>query len=343
MGRTLLRRSFIVVVALLALLVVAIVLWIAVTQRARALREIHSVEELDGGNGRWVRVDDGELHVQEWGRADAPVLLLTHGTGAWSGTWFALPDALAAAGWRVVAVDLPPFGLSKASVHDGPVGYTRVAQADRILQLIDRLGGSVTLVGHSFGAGPALEASMRGGNRVRRLVLVDPALGLGPAGEAPHCESPDGPGLLLSNRRVRSALVAATATWPGLTATMLRSFVHRKSVIDETLLPAYRLPFGRSDFSDGLGDWAATFAQSACERAASLDLDALARWSSTGPPVRLIWGAEDTITPIAQGRALLRAMPSAQMDVIAGVGHIPHIEDPEAFASTLLRVLEAPR
>ena len=204
-------------------------------------------------------------------------MLLTHGTGAWSGTWFALPDALVAAGWRVVAVDLPPFGLSTTTAT-GVADYTRGAQARRILRLVERLGGAVTLVGHSFGAGPALEAAVQGGDAIRRVVLVDPALGLGIDGEAPRCE-PGGPGWLLENRTIRSGLVAATATWPSLTPTMLRSFVHRKDVVDDALVPAYRVPFGRTGFSQGLGDWASAFAQTACEQASSLS----PRRSADGP------------------------------------------------------------
>lgn len=343
-----LRRGLAVALAAFVVLVAALALWLVVTQRARATRETHGVEELAARDGRWVRVGDATLYIREWGRADAPIVLLTHGTGAWSGTWFALPATLASAGWRVVAVDLPPFGLSTVFVdgvaggaEDAVADYTRAAQARRLLQLVERLGGSVTLVGHSFGAGPALEAAMHGGRAIRRLVLVDPALGLGPSGEAPHCEGA-GPAWWLSARSVRTALVAGTATWPGLTATMLRSFVHRQEVVDATLVPAYQIPFGRTGFSRGLGDWAAAFSQVACERAASLDADALGRWSASGTPVRLIWGAEDTITPIAQGRALLRWMPEARMNVIPGVGHIPHIEDPSAFAAALLTQLEAP-
>ncbi|WP_197028808.1 alpha/beta fold hydrolase, partial [Methylibium sp. T29-B] len=111
-----------------------------------------------------------------------PALLLTHGTGAWSGTWFGLPDALAAAGWRVVAVDLPPFGLTTTPDDGRTVDYSRAAQARRLLALARTLGPDLTLVGHSFGAGPALEAAVAAaadssGVVLRRLVLVDPALG----------------------------------------------------------------------------------------------------------------------------------------------------------------------
>ena len=88
-----------------------------------------TIESLAPPGGRWVDVGDSRLFVQEWGPPGGPVLLLAHGTGAWSGTWFELPAALAAAGWRVVAVDLPPFGFSASNGRAGELDYTRPAQA----------------------------------------------------------------------------------------------------------------------------------------------------------------------------------------------------------------------
>lgn len=333
---------------LVAVLALAVSAWIAWTQHARALRETQSAEQLAGGQGRWVDVGDARLYVQEWGRPADPVLLLTHGTGAWSGTWFGLPDALVAAGWRVVAVDLPPFGLTTTPDEGRAVDYSRAAQARRLLALAGTLGPDLTLVGHSFGAGPALEAALGAGAgssgvALRRLVLVDPALGLGPDGEPPQCEAGAGPGVLLSSRALRTTLVGATATWPGLTGPLLRRFVHRQDAVTDVLLPAYRLPFARAAFSQRLGDWAAAFSQAACEPADSLRPERLTRWAARGLPVALVWGEEDGITPLAQGRALQHWMPGATLTVLPGVGHIPHIESPEAFAAALIGVLGPPR
>ena len=184
------RVLFRLLVGLLALLLLAalvVATWLGYATLKRSQRERMTIESLAPPGGRWVDVGDSRLFVQEWGPPDGPVLLLAHGTGAWSGTWFELPAALAAAGWRVVAVDLPPFGFSAANGRPGELDYSRPAQALRLLHLIGLLGGpsEVTLVGHSFGAGPALEAAMRSPSRLRRLVLVAPALRLGPAGEAP--------------------------------------------------------------------------------------------------------------------------------------------------------------
>jgi pimeloyl-ACP methyl ester carboxylesterase len=322
-----------------ALVALACSAWLANAQLARAQRETRSVEQLAAGRGRWVDAGDAALYVQEWGDPEKPTLLLTHGTGAWSGTWFELPYALADAGWHVVAVDLPPFGLSKTR-EDGPrADYSRPAQAQRLLHLLDSVRKPVTLVGHSFGAGPAFEAAMLAGDRVRQLVLVDPALGLGPNGEAARCE-PHSDGLL-SLRDLRTSLVAATATWPGLTGTWLKQFVHRKEVVTEHLLAPYRAPFERADFSARLGDWATAFSASACEPAASLDPQRVRAWARGGPAAALVWGEQDSITPIAQSRTLQAWMPQATLSVLPGVGHIPHIESPREFTGQLIAILES--
>lgn len=336
-GRIVLRVGAVLLIGVGASML-AVGTWLAITQHARTDRETQSAEQLAAGKGRWIAVGDADLYVQEWGRPDDPTVLLTHGTGAWSGTWFALPTALAAGGWRVVAVDLPPFGLSKTRGADAAIDYTRAAQATRLLQLVEQLAAPVTLVGHSFGAGPALEAALRGGTRLRQLVLVDPALGLGPGGEPPVCDTAAGGGLL-KHRPTRTAIVSASATWPGLTASMLRQFVHRKDAVTEQIVPAYQLPFQRTAFSARLGDWAASFAVASCEVAMSHDPERLTRWAAGGLPLDLIWGESDTITPLAQARALQRWMPSARLTTLRDVGHIPHIEDPLAFATALLDVM----
>jgi len=312
--------------------------WFTYTDIARTRREIMSAEGLAQGRGRWVHATDAEIYLQEWGDPTRPTLLLTHGTGAWSGTWFALPEALRAAGWHVVAIDLPPFGLSRPD-DAAHIDYSRAAQARRILDVIDTIGTPVTLVGHSFGAGPALEAAMHGGARVRQLVLVDAALGLGADGSPPQCTSGSATSPWLRARGVRTALVAATATWPGLTATMLKQFVHREEVVTDSLVQPYQVPFARQGFSAGLGDWAVRFANANCEGADSLDPRKLRAWAASGPPIALIWGEQDSITPIAQAKALQSWMPSATLATIPGVGHIPHIESPGEFAALLIRQL----
>jgi len=340
--RRALARLFVAFLGLLLLVALAGAAWLGYASMKRSQRERMTIEALAPETGRWVDVGDSRLFVQEWGPKGGPVLLLTHGTGAWSGTWFELPAALAMAGWRVVAVDLPPFGFSASNGRASELDYSRPAQAARLLRLIESLGGpgEVTLVGHSFGAGPALEAAVRDASRLRRLVLVDPALGLGPAGEAPSCVPvPGWASWLLGRRDVRVALISGTATYPDFTARLLGSFVHRKDAVTPERVAAYQVPMRRFSYGADLGDWAYAFAGAGCEPAASLDPQKLSAWSRGGLPVILLWGSADTITPIAQAHALLRWLPGAILVELPGVGHIPHIEDPAAFSAALLGVV----
>jgi pimeloyl-ACP methyl ester carboxylesterase len=331
------------VLATSGLLLLTIAALMLFGEHLRGEREAFAPRALAPPTGRWVDTADARLFVQEWGPVDGPVLLLSHGTGAWSGTWFDLPDRLAAAGWRVVAVDLPPFGFSRTHAPSAEADYTRAAQARRLLALMDALPArGVTLVGHSFGAGPALEAALRDAGRLRRLVLVDPALGLGAAGEAPVCAAAGPADAVLQSPALRLALIGGIVTQPRFTPGLLSQFVFRKEAVNAARVPAYQLPFGQRGFSAGLGDWVRGFARSSCEAAPSLDPKALSTWAASGPPLTLLWGEQDSVTPLAQGRALQGWMPRAELVVIPQVGHIPHIEDPEAFARALLKAV-APR
>ena len=321
------------------LLLAAFMAW---TIPARHFREHLLAEAIGAGRGRWIDAGDARIFIQEWGTSGRPTVLLVHGTGAWSGTWFTLPDALASAGWRVVAMDLPPFGLSQTGNPDARGDYSRTAQARRVLRTIDALGVPVTLVGHSFGAGPALEAAMLGGSQVRQLVLIDPALALGADGTAPHCDPGQSQLWLLRNRVSATVLLGSSVTWPPTTGFFLRQFVHRKEVVTESLLASYREPFAREGFSQGLADWALAFSGSACETAQSLSPERLKTWSSGRPPLTLLWGEQDSVTPLAQAQALMRWMPDTRLVVLPGVGHIPHIEAPRELERALLKVMAPP-
>src|SRR5439155_11514028 len=119
-------------------------------------------------------------------------------------------DALAEAGYRVIALDLPPFGFS-----DRPGTYRRTDQAARVADALSELGiERAIIVGHSFGAGAAAEFVLRNPQRSRGLVLVDAALGLtGSQDDAPAWLRP---------KWVRESLVSLTITNPLATTTLLR-------------------------------------------------------------------------------------------------------------------------
>jgi pimeloyl-ACP methyl ester carboxylesterase len=83
-------------------------------------------------------LNGGSVHGACVGPADGRPVLLLHGAAFHSGTWVDLGtlDALAAAGFRVVAVDLPGFGASQPAA----VAMDASGAADYLAQLIVALG-----------------------------------------------------------------------------------------------------------------------------------------------------------------------------------------------------------
>jgi len=60
-------------------------------------------------------------------------------------------------------------------------------------------------------------------------------------------------------------------------------------------------------------------------------------------PTLLVWGDRDTLVPLSLAAEWQRAVPSSRLVVMHGVGHIPMVERPRAFAEVLLEFLDHPR
>ena len=87
------------------------------------------------------------IAYREQGPADGPVALLLHGYPESSHMWRGVMPAVAAAGWRAVAPDLPGFGGSPA---DPPGTWERHVEA--VERFHTGLGlGPVALVVHDWG------------------------------------------------------------------------------------------------------------------------------------------------------------------------------------------------
>jgi pimeloyl-ACP methyl ester carboxylesterase len=303
---------------LLLVLAAIATFWVGASVRETGLRD-----EIAPSTGHLVPTSSGSVFVQEQGPADGVPVVLFHGTAAWSELWRHTIDALAAAGFHVIALDLPPFGFS-----DRPGSYTRRDQAARVNDVLEKLKAApAIIVGHSFGAGAATELTMQYPGRARALVLVDAALGL----TSPPSDAP----LLLRPRGVREILVSLTITNPLATKTLLRSLIEKK----ERALPEYieilQRPTTLRNSTPDIAGWLYYFAGS--DRSAeSADRTAYSRLKI---PVAMLWGDKDSITPPEQARDLQTLLPRATLTILPGLGHIPQIEDPAAFNSALLNAL----
>jgi lipase len=112
------------------------------------------------------------LHVHEWGARDAPPLVCVHGVTGHGGRYKRLAEERWARRFRVVAPDLRGHGRSES---DPP--WTFETYVADLLETIDALGlERPDWAGHSFGGRLVLEIAARHPERVRRAVLLDPAI-----------------------------------------------------------------------------------------------------------------------------------------------------------------------
>ena len=61
---------------------------------------------------------------------------------------------------------------------------------------------------------------------------------------------------------------------------------------------------------------------------------------SMKPPVLVVWGAQDALTPIALGNALHEGIRGSEMVTLDKCGHIPQVECSPRFNEAVLAWLE---
>ena len=111
-------------------------------------------------------------HTVEWGEPDNPRALFVHGVTSNSETFWRVGPCVAAAGRRVIAVDLPGHGLTGGwrgrhrwiETATDLAGFIRAAELDQ---------GNLAVVGHSWGA-MTVASLPAAGCHPERLVLLDP-------------------------------------------------------------------------------------------------------------------------------------------------------------------------
>jgi len=211
-----------------------------------------------------VRVKNGlfgtiDLHVDDTGGAGRPVVLI-HGWPLSADSWSENIDAIALAGFRVIAYDRRGFGRSEKPAK----GYDYDHLADDLAGLLEALDlRDVTLVGFSMGGGEiARYIARHGEERIHSVVFasaVTPYLLHSPA-------NPDGPltteaaeQMAAAYQRDRDAFFEAfTTDFFSANGTLLVLEAQRRDAVrmakesDEHAAAACMQAFAASDFRDDL-------------------------------------------------------------------------------------------
>lgn len=257
-------------------------------------------------------------------RDDVP-LVLVHGLGDEADTWRQVLPSLAVKR-RVLAVDLPGFGRSDKP--DAP--YTVPWCAAVLCELLDALQiEEVALAGHSLGAITCHWLALQHTPRVERLALL--------AG-----------GLVAAPRKLDwNTLLLLT---PGVGEWLYTRLRHDPQAAYASLRPFYgdidALPQAERDFLfQRVNERVWNDEQ---RRAFFRTLRRLARWlpaqqktvarhlAGFTTPTIVLWGEQDRIANLANGRLLATLQPAARLTVLAGAGHNLHQEQPAAVAQALV-------
>lgn len=241
---------------------------------------------------------------------DAPgarrALVLVHGAGVDRSMYTPQVDALAAAGHRVIAVDLRGHGQSTL---DAGVRVTASDLVDDLVALLEHLELTrPVLVGHSLGGNLAQEVVRRHPRLVGGLVAIDCTWNTGPLSSLERFSLRlAAPSLaLIPAGRLPRLMAAASAVTPGAIAALEGAFA--------------RMPKARF-----LEVWRATTALVAP------DPD-----YRTPVPLTLIRGERDRTGNIASAMPAWARAEGAREHVIPGAGHVPTLDAPDAVADALL-------
>jgi pimeloyl-ACP methyl ester carboxylesterase len=248
---------------------------------------------------RFIEVSGCKINLRRGGSGEP--LLYLHGA---SGAPAVMPfmEKLAER-YEVLVPEHPGFGQSDEpewleNIHDLAYFYLDVLRA---LELRD-----VHLVGSSIGGWLALEMAVRDTSRIKTLVLVGPA-GITAPGVQPGDIFLWSPEELAHNLFFDSRLVEQRLAEPMTPELLDVSLKNRHTVARLAWEPRLHDPF-------------------------------LAKWlHRVKVPVKIVWGEEDRILPVAYAQEFKRLMPEAQVEIVPRCGHLPQAEKPDHFCDIVFR------
>jgi pimeloyl-ACP methyl ester carboxylesterase len=272
----------------------------------------------------------GPTHFYQWRRDGSPInvfykmngesgppLVLVHGVdaAASSDEWRAVAAGLAET-HRVVAIDLPGFGLS-----DRPNLAYRAADFVDFLDdfLRDVVAEPATIVGSSLSAAYAIAVAARSPERVRSLLLVCPT-GL------EHLADPLQTWQHVFGMLLRLPIVGTAAFNALVSRRAIRYFLRERTFAERSLVtPELIDAYYRTSHQEG-----ARFAPAAFVGGA-LNLSVRETYPSLIQPVFIIWGRDAQITPVSDANLFIQARRQTHLKVLDRCGLVPHVEKPVEF------------
>lgn len=251
----------------------------------------------------YIDIDGVKVCYNESGPVEGAPILIMHGWGCNSSTVASI-EAIVSPKMHVFNIDLPGHGKSdEPPAVWGVDDYTCLVE-----KFIQKLHiENPVLLGHSFGGRISILLSSR--NKVNKVVLVD-AAGIKP----------------------RRSLQYYIKVYTYKTVKHLLPLVFGKSM-GTKLLDKYRGRSGSSDYNN-----ATPIMRAILSKCVNEDLKSV--MPSITASTLLIWGEDDTATPLSDAKVMEKLIPDAGLVSFPGCGHYSFLDNPLGFKAVLKEFLK---
>jgi pimeloyl-ACP methyl ester carboxylesterase len=262
---------------------------------------------------QFLSVDGMRVHYRD--RGTGPAIVLLHGSNSSLFTWEGWAAALIPE-HRVISLDLPGHGLT------GPHPEARYAAAE-MAEFVDHFVSALkverfSLAGNSMGGGVAWHYALAHGDKLDKLILVDP-----------YVYPQAAPAML---KLFAMPVTGQIARW------VTPRFAVAKSVHEVYGDPSRASESGIDRYYDLLlrdGNREATRLRLGGHREDGLT----ARLKDIHAPTLILWGTRDRWIPPANAARLARDITGAQVVMLDGLGHVPMEEDPQRSVAPVITFL----
>jgi len=265
-------------------------------------------------------VNGHNMHYIDEGTGET--LLFVHGTPSWSFDFRNVVKTLATR-YRCVAVDHIGFGLSdKPERYD----YSTANHARTLEQFIlQKQLKNITLVLHDFGGPIGFDMALRHPHLIKNIVVLNSWL----------WSSENDPDYIKFSKVLRNPLLPFLYRHLNFSARFVlpKSFGDRK--LSKKTLKQYTAPFADKTRRNGT----LAFAHSLLHDQDMFETLWNKRAVLANKPVLFIWGMKDPVIKPHYLEKFLTGFPYAKVLRLAGSGHFPQEEEPEAVAGAVMRFL----
>ncbi len=265
---------------------------------------------------RFVDIAGARVRIREEGDATAQAVLLVHGFSHSLETWDGWADAMKE-NYRVIRYDLLGHGLTGPDPQERYAPEERAAFVGEVLSALDV--ERAVIAGNSLGGLAAWRFASKNSERVSALILISPgAYQLNGVSDEPA--------------EIPAAMKAYLLTAPEAGVRASAELIYG----DDAKITDKRVATMR-DMIRREGNGAAMI-KSLEEFTLPDPTDDLARIAA---PTLIIWGENDILISLEQGRKIERTVPDARLVTYPGVGHAAQEEAPADTVADAIAFIES--